>query len=510
MRWKILCIFATAALLACERGSETAVFSDSASYTCQTFASQPMMAYAEPADPYQSRGKVIIETPDTASALGANSDAIVLLHEGTKLALTVDETCRAQGEVRSGLSPAITNVPTPSGIRSYTWTLPRPYTLAEIRETAENDECIVGISNSVTAKTQEFINDPLLAQQGHLRSLRAMEAFRVAFNPKATEAVTIAVIDTGIEMGHDDLRKVLWRNPGEIPGNNIDDDENGYVDDVYGYNFALDVPSPQYVKSVPSYQHGTHVAGLAAAQGGNALGGAGVMPFNTRIMMLNVFGGGAGAVTADIANAIRYAVDNGASVINLSLGGEGRSAGYESALAYAIRKGATVFAAAGNDGSELSSSFFMSPASYAREFPGMMAVGSVDSIDGALSTFSNFSPFYVQMAAPGSDDSRQRLGLLSTWPGNSYQRAQGTSMSTPIMAGAAALTVAMLRSRGYLTPPVVIERILQASARKDPTLIEHIQGGRVLDLKRLVEYVVENYPIRGGEPVEPVLPPPGC
>ncbi len=506
MRRKILCLFVASTLAACSPGSGGNGPSNSSSYVCRRFPENVVVQASSsgPADPFAIRGKVILE--------GVHPLSDSVLPKGTRLGVTVSEACRSGGEVSSAFSPAMTTVPTPSGVRSYTWTLPRDYTLAEIRELAENDECIVGISDSVVAYTTsvQVIDDPLVPEQGHMRSLKALEAFALAFNQPNSATVTIAVIDTGIDLQHDDLAPILWRNEGEIPDNGIDDDGNGYVDDVYGYNFARDTGSPEYITSVSAYQHGTHVSGLAAARGGNSVGIAGIMPVNTRIMVLNVFGrGSGGALSADIANAIRYAADNGADVINMSLGGSGRSAEYEAALAYAIRKGVMIFAAAGNDGRQLSSDFFMSPASYAREFPGMMAVASIDSVSGLLSSFSNYGPEYVQVAAPGSDDSKKRIGLLSTWPGNRYQRTQGTSMSTPIMAGAAALTISMMRSRGYATTPELVQRILEAAARKDESLAGQIKNGNVLDLRRLVEFITETYPARygSGTPVTAPMPP---
>lgn len=502
MRRKILCLFVATSVAACSPDDGGIKPANSSSSACQKWPEGAIVqASAKVADPFETRGKVILE--------GVLPLQDSVLPKGTRLGIKVSETCRSGGEISSGLSPALTTIPTPSGVRSYTWTLPRDYTLAEIQEVAENDECIVGISDSVVAYTTQVIDDPLVPEQGHLQSLKALEAFALAFSQPAGETVTIAVIDTGIDLDHDDLSRILWRNEDEVPDNGVDDDKNGYVDDVHGYNFALDIGNPEYVSSVTAYQHGTHVSGLAAAQGGNALGIAGTMPVNTRIMTLNVFGNGSGALSSDIANAIRYAADNGADVINMSLGGSGRSAEYESALAYAINKGVVIFAAAGNDGRQLSKDFFMSPASYAREFPGMMAVGSIDSVNGQLSSFSNFGPDFVQIAAPGSDDSKRRIGLLSTWPGNRYQRTQGTSMSTPVAAGAAALTISLMRSRGYATTPELVQRILEVSARKDTNLSDKIKSGNVLDLKSLVEYITDTYPVRvgAGSPTVPPLPP---
>ena len=127
--------------------------------------------------------------------------------------------------------------------------------------------------------------------------------------------VTVAIIDSGIDLGHPDLAPNLWTNPGEIPGNGVDDDGNGFVDDVHGYDFVDNDGSPQDANG-----HGTHVAGIVGARGGNGIGGAGVA-WQARLMAIRVLDGQARGTTAAVAAGIRYAVDNGARIVNLSLAG---------------------------------------------------------------------------------------------------------------------------------------------------------------------------------------------
>jgi subtilisin family serine protease len=304
----------------------------------------------------------------------------------------------------------------------------------------------------------------------------------------------------------------LWKNPNEVPGNRVDDDRNGYVDDVIGYNFGSDSANPNYSSSWGGSAHGTHVAGLAAAQGGNGEGGSGVIGTGARIMALNVFGSQSGASSSDIVNAIRYAADNGADVINLSLGGVGKTAAYEAAIGYAIGKGVTVFAAAGNERREVGPQFFLAPAAYAPQYKGLISVGSVDSSDSGISTFSNFSPTYVKLGAPGSENSAARDGLLSTWPGGGFQRIQGTSMATPVAAGTAALAISMMRARGYEPGPATVEGILAAGSPSLPDLTNKFHNGRVLNVKRIAEFIQASYPIRGSSegPVDPGAPDDGA
>lgn len=448
---------------------------------------------------------------------------------GSELTVLVKEKCSKGGEisnaVRTGQAKAV-GAPTKSGVRAYSWVAPRDMERKELEKLADDDACVVGLSSLHRATIDADVPppvtdesgtdvDPLESQQGHLKMIEAASGWDKVYANQDAEAnpVVVAVIDTGIDLKHEDLKPNLWVNKDEIPGNNIDDDKNGYVDDVYGYNFANDTGSPQARSTWAGYQHGTHVSGLAAARAGNSVGGSGVAGTGARIMSLNVFGSSSGSSSTDIVNAIHYAADNGASVINMSIGGVGRNAAYEAAIAYAVNKGVTVLAAAGNERREVGNDYFMSPGAYGQQFPGMMAVASVDAGDESLSTYSNFSPTYVEIAAPGSENSADRVGLLSTWPGGKYSRIQGTSMSSPVAAGGAALAISMLRSRGYNPTPEQIEWVMTESGRSIPALESKVRGGRVLNIRAMAELIESKFPIGGtltGIPGEssPAKPPP--
>lgn len=251
--------------------------------------------------------------------------------------------------------------------------------------------------------------------------------------------VVVAVIDTGVDYNHSDLDANIWINSGEIAGNGIDDDANGYIDDWRGWDF---VDSDNDAMDLEG--HGTHVAGTIAAEN-NGFGVTGVA-YNARIMPVRVLGpnGGTGA---GVAAGIRYAVDNGADVINLSLGG-GFSQEMQDAIQYAAERGVVVVMAAGNAG-EASPNF---PAHLADRWG--IAVGAVDS-NTRMANFSNragISPLdYV--VAPGA-------GVYSTTPGNTYSTFNGTSMATPHVAGVAAL---ILSANPTLTPAQV-ENLLTGTA----------------------------------------------
>ncbi|MFC1815865.1 S8 family peptidase, partial [Thermodesulfobacteriota bacterium] len=200
--------------------------------------------------------------------------------------------------------------------------------------------------------------------------------------------VVVAVIDSGVDYNHPDLAANIWTNTGEIAGNGIDDDGNGYVDDVSGWDFFNDDNDP-----VDSNEHGTHVAGIIAAVGNNSTGVAGVS-WTAKIMPLRVIG--ALGYVSDIISAIQYATEKGAHVINLSLGGPNSSIAEKAAI---DASSAVVVCAAGNDGTDNDTSPFY-PASY--DSPNIIAVAATDQ-DDALASFSNFGVTSVDVAAPGKN-----------------------------------------------------------------------------------------------------------
>ena len=257
-------------------------------------------------------------------------------------------------------------------------------------------------------------NDPLYdsTQKGYLSRLQVERAWDVT---TGRSDIVIAVLDTGVEMSHPDLATGIWTNPGEIPGNGLDDDGNGFVDDVHGWDFADEDNDPS-----DDYWHGTHVAGIAAARTNNATGIAG-MAGSATIMPVDVFRGGIGTY-ADLIQAIVYAADNGAEVINMSLGALSYSRGEEAAVDYAWERGVVLVAAAGNNGNDA----WHYPAAHAH----VIGVAATDSYDRRAS-FSSFGPF-VAVSAPG-------VAVISSTLGNRYGLGSGTSMATPHVSGLAAL-----------------------------------------------------------------------
>ena len=264
-------------------------------------------------------------------------------------------------------------------------------------------------------------NDPgYLAQQSAY--LQRMEMPAAWDYTTGSPDVIIAIVDTGVDLTHEDLQSGIWTNPGEIPGNGIDDDGNGFIDDAHGWNFAQNSNNPN-----DDYGHGTHVAGIAAARTNNGKGMAGVAGGAT-IMPVKIFPPPPNVIGTyeDLIRGIIYATDNGARVINLSLGATSYSRGEEAAVDYAWSHGVVVVAAAGNSGREN----YHYPAAH----PHVIAVAATDASD-QLAGFSTWGDF-VGVAAPGS-------GVWSTYRGNSYTWMSGTSMATPHVSGLAALILSL-------------------------------------------------------------------
>jgi subtilisin family serine protease len=238
--------------------------------------------------------------------------------------------------------------------------------------------------------------------------------------------VIIAVLDTGIDLDHPDLAAKIWTNPGEVPANGLDDDQNGKVDDVHGwhfYHYCYNSDCPPFEDNNPQDDngHGTHVAGIAAAETDNGVGIAGIS-WGAQLMPVKVLDEYGEGWYSDVIAGIVYATDNGADIINLSLGGEASSQAMQEAVDYSHARGVLLIAATGNNSG---------PVLYPAACNHVLGVGATD-VEDRRWRFSNYGP-EIDVVAPGDE-------IYSTWPWrDGYFYQSGTSVATPHVAGLAAL-----------------------------------------------------------------------
>lgn len=306
-------------------------------------------------------------------------------------------------------------------------------------------------------------NDPLFSLQWSLKNIGQEYPWDGRFNPPpgtpdsdidASEAwdintggsdIVVAVIDTGVDYNHPDLVNNIWSNNDEIPNNGIDDDSNGFVDDVRGWDFQRQDNDP-----MDEYGHGTFCAGIISAVGNNGKGISGVC-WNCKIMPIKTL-----LTSSKLAEAIVYAADNGADVISMSWGGYSYSQLQKDALDYAYNRNVVLIASAGNDNN--------SRRHYPSGYDNVISVAATDSND-KKAVFSNYGP-WIDVAAPGVDilslraKNTDMYGDATHIFGKYYYVASGTSMASPYISGIAAL---LLSHNDSLTPDMIKTIILNSA-----------------------------------------------
>ena len=279
--------------------------------------------------------------------------------------------------------------------------------------------------------------------------------------------VVVAIIDSGVDYNHRDLKNQMWKNSQEIAGDGIDNDENGYVDDVHGWDFTADDNKP-----LDENGHGTHVAGIVAAAQ-NSYGATGIA-HDAKIMPVRVLDDAGDGDFSQLARGIYYAVDNGADIVNLSIGGE-YNYSVRAAIAYANANGVLVVTATGNGGLEQP----LYPARHSAAMSNVISVGAHNTND-ARAWFSNYvgESGAIQVDAPG-------VNVYSTLPNNGYGRYSGTSSSAPFVSGLAAMVLSV---NAEFSPSLVRHFIVEGAIR-DISGSDSVGG---IDAARTL-YLAQNY-----------------
>jgi len=269
----------------------------------------------------------------------------------------------------------------------------------------------------------------------------------------------VGVIDTGVDYNHPDLAANIWTNPGEIPDNNIDDDGNGYIDDVHGYDFANNDGDP-----FDDNGHGTHCSGTIAGVGNNNVGVAGVN-WNAKIVAIKFLNAGGSGSTEGAIAGVQYAIAVGVRLTSNSWGGGGPSQALLDAINAAGAAGQLFVAAAGNSSvnTDVTPQY---PAAY--NSPYIISVAATDHNDN-LASFSNYGATTVDIGAPG-------VNILSCQPGGGYQMLSGTSMATPHVSGVVALTMGRFPLISNLQAKTLI---LNAADPKASLAGKCVTGGRL-------------------------------
>lgn len=403
---------------------------------------------------------------------------VVQLQTGTKAPATLSLGSKRVGRVERALGHGL-----------YTVSLPAGSDVVAAATAARTLPGVVTAGPDLIVYPAVVPNDPHYGDQYHLPQVMAPAGWDVT---TGSSAVTVAIIDSGVYTDHPDLAANIWTNADEIAGNKIDDDGNGYKDDVRGWDFYDNNNNPNPTPNGEDddglngadeqVNHGTLVAGTAVAAGNDGYGVCGVA-WGCKIMALQVFPDDGGTAVSTVVEAIEYAVANGARVINLSIGGSYTDL-FTAPIAAAYAAGVVVVSAGGNDSEELTDaeSTWESPVCNDGSGNHVLGVGAVDRND-RLSSYSNFdssSHHFIDIVAPGD----AIYGTAAYFPAYAaftsyFQSNSGTSFSAPIATGLAAL---LLSHSPALTPAEVMEKISGSGDDIDslnPGYAGKLGGGRL-------------------------------
>ena len=327
-------------------------------------------------------------------------------------------------------------------------------------------------------------SDPLLPDQWALADPSVIGATE-AWTQTDGAGSLVAILETGLQLDHPDLAANVWTNPKEIPGNGIDDDKSGIVDDVHGANMF---DRSNNVRD--DNGHGTHVAGIVAARQNNGIGGSGLAPA-AKILPVKVLDSGMSGTTDTLALGIRYAVDRGAKILNVSVNTDVATETVTSAVRYAGERGAIIVASAGNNGRniDLDPSY---PASLAD--PAVFSVAAQSDGQGLLWSLSNTGLKSVDLAAPGAR-------IIATAANSGYQSRTGTSAAAPFVAG----SLALLSAAAPDLPMSTLRAAITDTTRRTG-LLSRLLGGGSLDVGAAMHHALQGRPWKtGAAPTAPAL-----
>ncbi len=419
-------------------------------YNVGTLGSSPVslsdsVSSGDRSDIYQFSVSTSVNFSLSLTRMTADADVQLLSGSGTVLSSSTNGSS-ADEAISQALNPGTyyVRVYQYRGNTNYTLTLSATSTTSLPIAAAFNPNYGYGLVDAAAAVARAIGQSPFAPVAnlgGNNWNLDQVNAPEVWAQGYTGQGITVAVIDSGVDYTHPDLDGNIWINTREIAGNGIDDDGNGFIDDIRGWDFVQRDNTPTDPNG-----HGTHVAGTIAAEN-NGFGATGVA-YNARIMPVRVLDTNGFGSSANIAAGIRYAANNGARVINLSLGGGGLSRDIQSAVQYATQLGAVVVMASGNEAQSLPSY----PARLAIQTG--IAVGAID-INKRLANFSNDAgpnPLSYVVASG--------VNVYSTTPNNTYRSYSGTSMATPHVSGVAAL---VLSANPTLTPAQVTSLLIETA-----------------------------------------------
>ncbi len=344
-------------------------------------------------------------------------------------------------------------------------------------------------SSEIKNEPSALFNDPAIKQAWGLKKSDAGRAWSIT---KGSKDIIVAVIDTGIDVNHEDLKSNLWKNPGETgldskgrdkATNGIDDDGNGFVDDVYGWNFVSNNN-----KLDDNHGHGTHIAGIIGAEAENKKGISGISP-EVSLMILKYYDPKVpnNDNLKNTIKSIQYAVKMGAHIINYSGGGTDFSQEEHDAIAEAEKKGILFVAAAGNERSN-SDQFHYYPADY--KLKNIISVTAIDPTTEVLAS-SNYGVETVDIAAPGQN-------ILSALPNNTYGLMTGTSQATAFVTGAAVLVMSHKELTGNAEEA---KKYILATGDSSSSLMSKTRTSRQLNLFKALTILGQKTAISGVDSV---------